>query len=200
MHLPPKTLSNSDRLENVRESGMSVIDFAIKHMPNAICIMMTAYGEVNVAVEAMKRGAFDFLSKPVNLEKLEMLIVRGLNEKKLKKENKDLHQRLDKIFSLDGILGKSDSLEKVLEQVKLIGPSKATVLICGETGTGKELVAQAVHQNSDRSRGPFIPVRCAALPSNLLESELFGHEKGAFTGANEQRIGRFESAKGALFS
>ena len=178
------------------ESGMSVIDFAIKHMPNAICIMMTAYGEVNVAVEAMKRGAFDFLSKPVNLEKLEMLIVRGLNEKKLKKENKDLHQRLDKKFSFDGILGKSDSLEKVLEQVKLIGPSKATVLICGETGTGKELVAQAVHQNSDRSRGPFIPVHCAALPSNLLESELFGHEKGAFTGANEQRIGRFESAKG----
>jgi two-component system, NtrC family, response regulator AtoC len=177
-------------------SGMSVIDFASKHASNPICIMMTAYGEVDVAVEAMKRGAFDFLSKPVNLEKLDLLIQRGLNEKDLKTENKELHQRLDKKFSFDGILGKSPALENVLDQVKLVGPSKATVLITGETGTGKELVAQAVHQNSDRSRGPFIAVHCAALPSNLLESELFGHEKGAFTGANERRIGRFESSKG----
>jgi len=168
------------------ESGMSVIDFAVKHTSQPICIMMTAYGEVDVAVEAMKRGAFDFLSKPVNLEKLELLIQRGLNEKDLKAENKVLHQRLDKKFSIDGILGKSPALENVLDQVGLVGPSKATVLITGETGTGKELIAQAIHQNSDRSRGPFIAVHCAALPSNLLESELFGHEKGAFTGANER--------------
>ena len=182
------------------ESGMSVIDFAIRHASDSICIMMTAYGEVDLAVEAMKRGAFDFLSKPVNLEKLELLIKRGLNERKLKKENHDLHKRLDKAYSFDGILGKSQTLEKVLEQVQLVGPSKATVLVTGETGTGKELIAQAIHQNSDRSRGPFVPVHCAALPSNLLESELFGHEKGAFTGAVEKRIGRFESAnKGTLF-
>ena len=182
------------------DSGMSVIDFAIGHAPDSICIMMTAYGEVDVAVEAMKRGAFDFLSKPVNLEKLDLLIFRGLNERKLKKENQDLHKRLDKTYSFDGILGKSQALEKVLEQVQLVGPSKATVLVTGETGTGKELIAQAIHQNSDRSRGPFVPVHCAALPSNLLESELFGHEKGAFTGAMEKRIGRFESAnKGTLF-
>jgi DNA-binding NtrC family response regulator len=126
--------------------------------------------------------------------------MRGLNERKLKKENHDLHKRLDKTYSFDGILGKSQALEKVLEQVQLVGPSKATVLVTGETGTGKELIAQAIHQNSDRSRGPFVPVHCAALPSNLLESELFGHEKGAFTGAMEKRIGRFESAnKGTLF-
>ena len=182
------------------DSGMSVIDFAIGNYPDSICIMMTAYGEVDVAVEAMKRGAFDFLSKPVNLEKLDLLIFRGLNERKLKKENHDLHKRLDKTYSFDGILGKSQALEKVLEQVQLVGPSKATVLVTGETGTGKELIAQAIHQNSDRSRGPFVPVHCAALPSNLLESELFGHEKGAFTGAMEKRIGRFESAsKGTLF-
>ncbi len=182
------------------ESGMNVIDHAIKHNQDTICIMMTAYGEVDLAVEAMKRGAFDFLSKPVNLEKLEILIKRGLNEKKLQKENHDLHKRLDKTYSFDGILGKSSTLEKVLEQVQLIGPSKATVLVTGETGTGKELIAQAIHQNSDRARGPFVPVHCAALPSNLLESELFGHEKGAFTGAIEKRIGRFESAqKGTLF-
>ena len=182
------------------QSGMAVIDRAISLSNNPICIMMTAYGEVDIAVEAMKRGAFDFLSKPVNLEKLDLLIKRGLESKKLKKENNDLHNRLDKKFSFQGILGKSPALEQILEKVKLVGPSKATVLLTGETGTGKELVAQSIHQNSDRSRGPFVPVHCAALPSNLLESELFGHEKGAFTGATERRIGRFESAnKGTLF-
>ena len=182
------------------QSGMAVIDRAISLSNNPICIMMTAYGEVDIAVEAMKRGAFDFLSKPVNLEKLDLLIKRGLETKKLKKENNDLHNRLDKKFNFQGILGKSPALEQVLEKVKLVGPSKATVLLTGQTGTGKELVAQSIHQNSDRSRGPFVPVHCAALPSNLLESELFGHEKGAFTGATERRIGRFESAnKGTLF-
>lgn len=182
------------------ESGMSVIDRAISLESEPICIMMTAYGEVDIAVEAMKRGAFDFLSKPVNLEKLELLIKRGIDSKKLAKENENLHHRLDKKFSFEGILGKSTALERVLEKVKLVGPSKATVLLNGETGTGKELIAQSIHQNSDRSRGPFVPVHCAALPSNLLESELFGHEKGAFTGASERRIGRFESAnKGTLF-
>ncbi len=182
------------------QSGMAVIDRAISLSNNPICIMMTAYGEVDVAVEAMKRGAFDFLSKPVNLEKLDLLIKRGLESKKLKKENKDLHNRLDKKYSFQGILGKSPALEQVLEKVKLVAPSRATILLTGETGTGKELVAQSIHQNSDRSRGPFVPVHCAALPSNLLESELFGHEKGAFTGATERRIGRFESAnKGTLF-
>ena len=182
------------------QSGMTVIDHAISLSSNPICIMMTAYGEVDIAVEAMKRGAFDFLSKPVNLEKLELLIKRGIDSKELKKENNDLHTRLDKKFNFQGILGKSPALEKVLEKVKLVGPSKATVLLTGDTGTGKELVAQSIHQNSDRSRGPFVPVHCAALPSNLLESELFGHEKGAFTGATESRVGRFESAdKGTLF-
>lgn len=182
------------------QSGMAVIDRAISLSNNPICIMMTAYGEVDVAVEAMKRGAFDFLSKPVNLEKLDLLIKRGLESKKLKKENNDLHNRLDKKYSFQGILGKSPALEQVLEKVKLVAPSRATILLTGETGTGKELVAQSIHQNSDRSRGPFVPVHCAALPSNLLESELFGHEKGAFTGATERRIGRFESAnKGTLF-
>ncbi|MEJ6523827.1 MAG: sigma-54 dependent transcriptional regulator [Opitutales bacterium] len=182
------------------QSGMTVIDHAIAQKNQPICIMMTAYGEVDVAVEAMKRGAFDFLTKPVNLAKLDLLIKRGLDSKNLKLENKELHQRLDKKFSFQGILGKSHALEKVLEKVKLVGPSKATVLLTGDTGTGKELVAQSIHQNSDRARGPFVPVHCAALPANLLESELFGHEKGAFTGASERRIGRFESAnRGTLF-
>ena len=181
-------------------SGMSVIDHAIRLPNRPVCIMMTAYGDVDVAVEAMKRGAFDFLSKPLNLEKLEILIRRGLDSRNLKEENADLHRRLDKKYSFDGILGESSALEEVLEKVRLVAPSKASVLLQGETGTGKELIAQAIHQNSDCARGPFVPVHCAALPANLLESELFGHEKGAFTGAAERRIGRFEAAdKGTLF-
>lgn len=187
-------------LRMVGTSGMSVIDHAIRLSCSPVCIMMTAYGDVDVAVEAMKRGAFDFLPKPLNLEKLEILIRRALDSSKLEKENKDLHQRLDKKYSFDGILGESAALEAVLEKVRLVAPSKASVLLQGETGTGKELIAQAIHQNSDRDRGPFVPVHCAALPANLLESELFGHEKGAFTGAVERRIGRFEAAdKGTLF-
>jgi len=176
------------------DSGMSVIDHAIRHSSNPLCIMMTAYGEVEVAVEAMKRGAFDFLPKPINLEQLELLIKRGLTKRKL--DNKNSHQRVEKKYKFDGIMGKSMALENVLEKVRLVGPSKATVLLSGETGTGKELFAQAIHQNSERSKGPFVPVHCAALPANLLESEIFGHEKGAFTGASERRIGRFESANG----
>jgi len=178
------------------ESGMKVVDLAIRHPSNPLCIMMTAYGEVDVAVEAMKRGAFDFLPKPVNLEQLELIIKRGLKERKLESENSQLHGRLDKKFHFNGIMGNSPALESVTEKVKLVGPSKATVLLTGETGTGKELFAQSIHQNSERSRMPFVAVHCAALPANLLESELFGHEKGAFTGATERRIGRFESASG----
>lgn len=182
------------------DSGMKVIDLAIRQPSKPLCIMMTAYGEVDVAVEAMKRGAFDFLPKPVNLEQLELLIKRGLREKRLKFENDQLHERLDKKFHFDKIMGSSSALESVIEKVKLVGPSRATVLLTGETGTGKELFAQSIHQNSDRARSPFIAVHCAALPANLLESELFGHEKGAFTGASERRIGRFESANnGTLF-
>jgi len=178
------------------ESGMKVVDLTIRHPSNPLCIMMTAYGEVDVAVEAMKRGAFDFLPKPVNLEQLELLIKRGLKEKRLKSENHQLHEKLDKKFHLDKIMGSSTALESVTEKVKLVGPSRATVLLTGETGTGKELFAKSIHQNSDRSSLPFVAVHCAALPANLLESELFGHEKGAFTGATEKRIGRFESANG----
>ncbi|SVB22952.1 uncharacterized protein METZ01_LOCUS175806, partial [marine metagenome] len=163
-------------LRMVGSSGMSVIDQAICHPHEPVCIMMTAYGDVDVAVEAMKRGAFDFLSKPLNLEKLEILIRRALDSRKLEKENENLHKRLDKKFSFDGILGESAALEEVLEKVRLVASSKASVLLQGETGTGKELIAQAIHQNGDRIRGPFVPVHCAALPANLLESELFGHE------------------------
>jgi DNA-binding NtrC family response regulator len=178
------------------KSGMKVIDRAMQLSNKPIVIMMTAYGNVETAVEAMKRGAFDFLTKPVNLEKLEILIMRALRSRSTEQEVQQLHERLDQKFSIDGIVGNSGILHSVLEKVKKVAPTKATVLIQGETGTGKELIAQALHQNSPRARKPFIAVHCAALSSNLLESELFGHEKGAFTSANEKRVGRFEAADG----
>lgn len=178
------------------KSGLKVIDRAITLPNRPICIMMTAYGNVETAVESMRRGAFDFLTKPVSLEKLEILIKRALQSRRIEAENVVLHERLDKKYSFDGIVGNSPGLSDVLDKVKLVAPSKATVLLEGETGTGKELIAQAIHQNSNRSRQAFVPVHCAALAANLLESELFGHEKGAYTGATERRVGRFESADG----
>ena len=178
------------------KSGLKVIDKAITLPNRPICIMVTAYGNVETAVEAMRRGAFDFLTKPVSLEKLEILIQRALKSRTIEAENVVLHERLDKKYSFNGIVGNSSGLVDVLDKVKLVAPSKATVLLEGETGTGKELIAQAIHQNSNRSRQAFVPVHCAALAANLLESELFGHEKGAFTGATERRIGRFEAADG----
>ncbi|MGE9294758.1 MAG: sigma-54-dependent transcriptional regulator [Puniceicoccales bacterium] len=178
------------------KSGLSVIDHAAKMPYQPIVIMMTAYGNVETAVEAMKRGAYDFVTKPLNLEKLEILMKRALKSRSMEAENRQLHQRLDQKFSFQGIIGNSAPLQHVLEEVKQVAPTKATVMLYGETGTGKELIAQMIHQNSTRSRSAFVPVHCAAIPANLLESELFGHEKGAFTGANERRIGRFEAADG----
>ena len=183
------------------KDGLSVIDKAMKLRNRPTCIMMTAYGSVETAVEAMKRGAYDFLTKPVNLEKLELVIRRGLQARTLEVENEHLHQRLDEKYQFtSNVLGESGALMAAVDQIKQVAPSKATVLLCGETGTGKELFSQMIHQNSPRARKPFVAVHCAALPANLLESELFGHEKGAFTGAVEKRIGRFESANdGTLF-
>ena len=182
------------------KSGLKVIDKALSLPGKPVVIMMTAYGNIETAVEAMKRGAFDFLTKPVNLEKLEILIQRALKTKTLEVEVKQLHERLDDRFSFEGIVGNSEKLREVIERVKLVAPSRATILIEGETGSGKELIAQSIHQASPRARAPFVAVHCAALPPTLLESELFGHERGAFTGATERRIGRFEAADtGTLF-
>lgn len=179
------------------KSGLSVIDKAMKLSNKPICIMMTAYGNVETAVEAMKRGAYDFLTKPMNLEKLEIIIKRALNTRELEKENYVLHERLDEKYKFQkNVVGQSAALQECLHQIEQVAPTKATVLLQGETGTGKELFAQMLHQNSPRARKPFLVVHCAALPSNLLESELFGHEKGAFTGAGQKRIGRFEAADG----
>ena len=178
------------------KSGLKVIDKALALPNHPAVLMMTAYGSIETAVEAMKRGAVDFLTKPVNIERLEVLIQRALKSKTLEVEVKQLHERLDEKFSFNGIVGHSTKLQDVLDRVKLVAPSKATILIEGESGTGKELVAQAIHQSSPRARGAFVAVHCAALSESLLESEIFGHERGSFTGAIERRIGRFESANG----
>ncbi|MBI2814616.1 MAG: sigma-54-dependent Fis family transcriptional regulator [Opitutae bacterium] len=178
------------------KSGLKVIDKALALANKPAVIMMTAYGSIDSAVEAMKRGAVDFLTKPVQIERLEILIQRALKTKTLEVEVKQLHERLDEKFNVEGIVGHSPKLAEVIERVKLVAPSKATILIEGETGTGKELIAQAIHQASPRARNAFVPVHCAALPAQLLESELFGHERGSFTGATDKREGRFEVADG----
>src|SRR2546426_12589046 len=178
------------------EDGMKLIDRALK-MPHApICIMMTAYGSVDVAVEAMKRGAYDFVTKPLNLDKVELLIARAMQGRKLEQENRALRQQVDERYGLENIIGDSPALHEVLETIRQVAPSSANVLIEGESGTGKELAAHAIHNLSRSNKAKFVTVHCAALSPTLLESELFGHERGAFTGAHERRIGRFEQANG----
>ncbi|MCC5023447.1 MAG: sigma-54-dependent Fis family transcriptional regulator [Candidatus Synoicihabitans palmerolidicus] len=178
------------------KSGLKVIDKALTLPNRPAVLMMTAYGSIDTVVEAMRRGAVDFLTKPVNIERLEILINRALKSRTLEVEVKQLHERLDEKFNFKGIVGDSVKLVEVIDRVKLVAPSKATILVEGESGTGKELIAQAIHQSSLRARGAFVAVHCAALSENLLESEIFGHERGSFTGAMERRIGRFEAADG----
>jgi two-component system, NtrC family, response regulator AtoC len=178
------------------EDGMTLIDRALKMSRPPICIMMTAYGSIDVAVEAMKRGAYDFVTKPLNLDKVELLITRALQSRRLEQENRALRQQVDERYGLENIWGESVALREVLDTIRQVAPSSANVLIEGESGTGKELAAHAIHNLSRRNKAKFVVVHCAALSPQLLESELFGHEKGAFTGAHERRIGRFELANG----
>jgi len=178
------------------DDGMQLIDRALKMPQPPVCIMMTAYGSVDTAVEAMKRGAYDFVTKPLNLDKVEMLIARALQSRKLEQENRTLRQQVDERYGLENIIGESAALREVLDTIKQVAPSSASVLIEGESGTGKELAAHAIHNLSRRNKAKFVAVHCAALSPTLLESELFGHERGAFTGAHERRIGRFEQASG----
>jgi len=183
------------RLPN--EDGMKLITRAKSLSKPPICILMTAYGSEELAVDAMKRGADDYIAKGrLQIDELEMRIARALRQQKLETENVSLRQQLDKKFGMENIIGESPAMEEVLDVVKQVAPTRATVLLSGESGTGKELVAKAIHQLSPRAKQPMVSVHCAALSPTLLESELFGHERGAFTGAHERRIGRFEQAQG----
>jgi len=167
----------------------------LPHPP--ICILLTAYGSEDIAVEAMKQGADGYISKGrLQIDELELRIQRALKRQTLETENKALHERLDQRFQVDGLIGNSPALQEILDLVRQVAPTRATVLITGESGTGKEVVAKTIHQLSPRARGPWVAVHCAGFPAALLESELFGHEKGAFTGAQERRLGRVETAAG----
>lgn len=176
--------------------GVTLLKTVKATYPELAVILLTAYGTVDLAVEAMKEGADDFLTKPVDLDQLEMRVKKVLETRRLKSEVADLHRQLDEKYGMENIIGESPAMKNVFRRIRQAAPSDATVLISGPSGTGKELVAHAIHRLSNRAHGPFVAVECAALPENLLESELFGHEKGAFTGAVARRIGRFEAANG----
>ncbi len=179
------------------EDGMKLIGRAKSLAKPPVCILMTAYGSEELAVDAMKRGADDYIAKGrLQIDELEMRIARAVRSQKLEVENVSLRQQLDEKFGMENIVGESPAMKEIFEVVQQVAPTRATVLLLGESGTGKELVAKAVHQLSPRAKQPFVTVHCAALAATLLESELFGHEKGAFTGAYERRIGRFEQAQG----
>jgi DNA-binding NtrC family response regulator len=178
------------------DDGMALIERTLKRPKPPICIMMTAYGSVDTAVDAMKRGAYDFVTKPVNIDRLELLIRRALRDRATQQENVELKARVSQTGNLDTMLGRSAEMVRVFDTIRQVAPSRATVLIQGESGTGKELAAHAIHRLSNRASRRFVAIHCMALSPQLLESELFGHERGAFTGATERRAGRFEQAAG----
>ena len=178
------------------ESGMDLIDHARALPRPPQCIMMTAYGSPDTAAEAKRHGAYYFLNKPLNLDEVELLLKRASHTQELETANHELTERLNPNSGLDRLLGSSPQMQDIFNRIRRVAPTSATVLIQGETGTGKELVARAIHNLSTRGNAKFVPVNCAALSPQLMESELFGHEKGSFTGAVQRRIGRFEEANG----
>jgi len=186
------------RMTNV--NGIEALGQIKAFNPSIPVILMTAYSSVDTAVEAMKLGAYDYLTKPLNFDEMKLILDRAMEHLHLTLENRSLKQQmgLDKTFA--EIIGSSKAMEKVIDMARIVAPTEATVLITGESGTGKELFAKAIHANSERKKGPLVTVNCAALTETLLESELFGHEKGTFTGADRQRNGRFVQAnKGTIF-
>ena len=176
--------------------GLDVLRKALATDPTPAVILMSGHGTIDIAVEAIKMGAFDFVQKPFAIEQMRLRLERALEFRRLKYQVDYLSRTQPDIHTFERIVGSNGSLQRALQMVRKVARSSSTVLVRGETGTGKELIASAIHHNSDRSNRAFVKVNCAALHENLLESELFGHEKGAFTGADRQRIGRFEHADG----
>ena len=181
-------------------SGIEALKLIKEYNPAIPILIMTAYSSVESAVEALKAGAYDYLTKPLDFDVLKLTIERALDHTSLRAENLSLKEKLRSSYDLANIIGKSQPMKELIEMVAMVAPSEATALITGESGTGKELIARSIHYNSGRKEGPLVTVNCAALTENLLESELFGHEKGAFTGADRRREGRFMQAnKGTIF-
>jgi len=180
--------------------GMEIIGYFTEHHPETLVIVLTGYGSIETAVQAVKKGAFDYLAKPAKVDEILVILKRALNVKALKTENKLLRSQLQEHCRLDRVIGQSVPMEALYRTIQRVARTDSTVLLLGESGTGKELFANAIHYNSDRKDKPFVPINCAAIPEELLESELFGHERGAFTGAVKERKGRFELAhQGTVF-
>ncbi len=176
--------------------GLEVLEYVVENNPETICIIITGKGTIKKAVEAIKKGAYDFLTKPYRHDEITLVIEKALETRRLRRENEYLRRKLWQEWGYGEIIGKSRAMRQVFSLIEKVADTDSTILILGESGTGKELVARAIHQASHRREGPFIPVNCGAIPEELLESELFGHEKGAFTGAIKTRVGRFELAHG----
>jgi len=187
-------------LKMARMDGIATLSALLQAGYTIPVIVLTAFSSVESAVVAMKKGAFDYITKPVDIEELKLAISRALNFRVLSEENEALKTRLNEQFGFDNIIGSSPAMQEMFTTLSMVAPTDATVLITGESGTGKELIANCLHHNSQRKNGPFVKLNCAALHENLLESELFGHEAGSFTGASGRRKGRFEMAhRGTLF-
>ncbi|MEJ2245034.1 MAG: sigma-54 dependent transcriptional regulator [Acidobacteriota bacterium] len=181
-------------------TGDKILEEALSLFPETIIILMTGFGNIQSAVEAMRKGAYDYLPKPFQLDELVVRVEKGLEEQKLKSENRMLRGELQSKYHFSNLVGNSTAMQNIYRVIGAVSSKNSTVLIEGETGTGKELIARAIHYNGPRKDQPLVCVNCGAIPSNLLEDELFGHVKGAFTGAHQHRIGRFEQANhGTLF-
>lgn len=176
--------------------GLEILAKTKEVLPDAEVILVTGHGTVESAVEAMQQGAFNYLLKPLDLQQLRAVVDNAARSQHLRRANVELNRRLDEKFGFEGVIGNSEGMRQVIERLSRIAPTDATVLVQGETGTGKELIAQAIHQNSPRKSRPFVALNCGALSENILESELFGHIKGAFTDASKDRVGKFEYADG----
>lgn len=187
-------------IKMIKMSGIEALKKIQDINPSIPVLIMTAYASIETAVDAMKIGAYDYLTKPLDFDKLKITLTRAMEHLALKRENKALKENIGEHFNRNKILGKSESIKRVLEIIKNTAPTEATVLITGESGTGKELAAGAIHYNSHRKNGPFIRVNCGAITETLIESELFGHEKGSFTGAHRLKEGKFVQAQnGTIF-
>ncbi|MBT7590865.1 MAG: sigma-54-dependent Fis family transcriptional regulator, partial [Candidatus Scalindua sp.] len=181
-------------------NGIQVLEEINRMESPPMIVIVTAYGSERVAVDAMKKGAYDYIAKPYEIDELRLIAKHAFEKLSLEEENARLRSEIDRLGSMGEIIGKSQEMKHVFNKIEKVGPSDVTVLIQGESGSGKELVAKEIHKNSSRKNSPMIIMNCAALPETLIESELFGHEKGALTGAVERRLGKFELAdKGTIF-
>jgi two-component system response regulator HydG len=199
VHKKPFDLILMD-IRMIRVSGLEALVEIKRFNPAIPVVIMTAYASVETAVKALKKGAYDYLTKPLDFDELKIIMERAMEHSRLQEENRYLRESLASQFDRRNLIGRSDPMTRLMETVTQVAPSEATVLITGESGTGKEMIAGAIHFNSRRKEGPFVKINCAAITETLLESELFGHEKGAFTGAERRKEGKFRQAnRGSIF-